>query len=68
MSHDSTAMLTVLQDTLVESKYSREEAEEILARVLSVVDSTDHFISQAITVLEDVSSSTIIAVYSQNTL
>ena len=47
--------ITVLQDTLVESDYSREEAEEIVARVLSVVDSTDHFISQFTTVLEDVS-------------
>ena len=49
LSHTS-----VLQDTLVESNYSREEAEEILARVLSVVDSADHFISQTTTILEDV--------------
>ena len=43
-----------LQDTLVESEYSRDEAEEVLARVLSVVDSTDHFITQITSVLEDV--------------
>lgn len=38
----------------MESGYSRDEAEEIIARVLSVVDSTEHFISQTTTILEDV--------------
>ena len=42
------------QDTLVESGYSQEEAEEILARVLSIVHSTDHFIAQITAVLEEV--------------
>ena len=38
----------------MESEYSRDEAEEILARVLSVVDSTEHFISQITTILNEV--------------
>ena len=45
---------TIPQDTLVESEYSRDDAEEILARVLSVVDSTEHFISQITTILNQV--------------
>ena len=42
------------QDTLVESGYSQEESEEVIARVLSVIDSTEHFLSQTTTVLEEV--------------
>ena len=42
------------QDTLVESGYTNEVAEELIGRVISVVESSDHFISQANTVLEDV--------------
>lgn len=48
-------VISVVQDTLVESGYSHDEAEEIIARVLSVVDSTEHFISQTTNILEDVS-------------
>ena len=39
----------------MESGYSQEESEEVLARVLSVIDSTDHFVSQTTKVLEEVS-------------
>ena len=45
---------TPTQDTLVESGYSQEESEEIIARVLSVIDSTEHFVAQTTTVLEEV--------------
>ena len=38
----------------MESEYSRDEAEEILARVLSVVDSTEHFITQITNILNEV--------------
>ena len=40
-------------DTLTESGHSSEVSEELVARVISVVDSTEHFINQAITVMED---------------
>lgn len=53
MSCDS-GYSAIPQDTLVESEYSRDDAEEILARVLSVVDSTEHFISQITTILNQV--------------
>ena len=43
------------QDTLTETGYSTEQAEEILARVISIIDSTGHFMQQATVVLEDVS-------------
>jgi len=42
-----------VMDTLVESGYSQEESEEIIARVLSVIDSTEHFVAQTTTVLEE---------------
>ena len=42
------------QDTLVVSGYSLEESEELLARVISVIDSTDHFLGQTTTVLQQV--------------
>ena len=39
----------------MESGYSQEESEEAIARVLSVIDSTEHFLSQTTAVLEEVS-------------
>lgn len=38
----------------MESGYSQEESEEVIARVLSVIDSTEHFLSQTTTVLGEV--------------
>lgn len=34
--------------------YAQDEAEEVIGRVLSVVDSTDHFLEQSVTVLDEV--------------
>ena len=34
--------------------YAQDEAEEVIGRVLSVIDSTDHFLDQTLTVLEEV--------------
>lgn len=34
--------------------YSQDEAEEVIGRVLSIIDSTEHFLSQTIAVLEEV--------------
>ncbi len=34
--------------------YSQDEAEEVIGRVLSIIDSTEHFLSQTISVLEEV--------------
>ena len=48
------SFLIHFQDTLVESGYTNDVAEELIGRVISVVESSDHFISQANTVLEDV--------------
>ena len=36
--------------------YPQDEAEEVIGRVLSIIDSTEHFLSQSITVLEEVFS------------
>ena len=41
-------------DTLALSGYPPEEGEELLGRLVSVVDSTDHFLCQTIAVLEQV--------------
>ncbi len=42
------------QDTLVESGYSQDESEEVIGRVISVLNSNDHLLSQSITILEEV--------------
>ena len=34
--------------------YAEDEAEEVIGRVLSVIDSTDHFLGQTINVLNEV--------------
>ena len=47
--------LCISQDTLLVMGYSQDEAEEVIGRVLSIIDSTDHFLTQSITVLEEVS-------------
>ena len=48
------ASRSVLQDTLLMMGYSQDEAEEVIGRVLSIIDSTEHFLSQTIAVLEEV--------------
>ena len=34
--------------------YAQDEAEEVIGRVLSVIDSTDHFLEQTVGVLNEV--------------
>ena len=34
--------------------YAQDEAEEVIGRVLSVIDSTDHFLEQTVQVLKAV--------------
>ena len=34
--------------------YSQDEGEEVIGRVLSIIDSTEHFLTQSIAVLEEV--------------
>ena len=52
--------LSVLQDTLLMMGYSQDEAEEVIGRVLSIIDSTEHFLSQTIAVLDEVSLKTVV--------
>ena len=37
------------------SGYNADEAEEMVAKVISVMDSVEHFEKQTVTILEDVS-------------
>ena len=43
-----------LQDTLLVSGYGAEEAEEMVARVISVMDSPEHFEEQTVAILGEV--------------
>ena len=47
-------LFTAHQDTLCLSGYTLEEAEEVIGKVISVIDSTDHFLGQTAAVLEEV--------------
>lgn len=49
-----TDLVALLQDTLLVTGYSMEEAEEVVAMVMSVLDSPMHFKEQAVNVLEEV--------------
>ena len=42
------------QDTLMVSGYSQDESEEVIARVISVIDSHEHFLGQTATILNEV--------------
>ena len=44
------------QDILLMMGYAQDEAEEVIGRVLSVIDSTEHFLDQSIAVLNEVST------------
>ena len=55
MKHFSDILLLFfIQDTLTEMGHDISEAEELVGKVISVVDSTDHFILQTIPLLDEV--------------
>ncbi len=54
LQYDSIILLLFSQDTLTESGHTMEESEELVGKVMSIIGSTDHFITQSLLILEGV--------------